>query len=119
MFTNTKTPASERATNCCECCSDCRHAVIIVDLVIIALEGLAFILLATNSNTSYFAMDQDTNLIRTEMIFSAISIMAEIISNYGTYIFNISPVFLNMAWLLVGFIAGIVIYVQWCEDCNY
>jgi len=107
------TPA--RAKPCCGCCCDYRRAVIIVDLVIVILEALVLISLSLG------AMDQvlfvpDEDLIKTEMIFSGVSIATGLLSIFGAYIFNIWPVLINVAWLLVGFIAAIIYAIQACND---
>lgn len=61
-------------------------------------------------------MVQDEELYKTEMIFSGVSVATGLLSIYGAYIFNIWPVLLNMTWLIVGYVAGIIYVVQWCND---
>mmetsp|Transcript_37608 Transcript_37608/g.79299 ORF Transcript_37608/g.79299 Transcript_37608/m.79299 type:complete len:210 (+) Transcript_37608:450-1079(+) len=114
--TMSTTATPERARPCCGCCCDYRRAVIIVDLVIIALEVLVLILLASDTASNYVVLYEDDDIVKTEMIFSAVSIVTGLISIYGAYIYNIWPVLLNVAWLLVGFIVAIIVVVKWCDD---
>lgn len=111
-------PLPVRASKCCGCCCDYRRAVIIVDIVIIVLEVFVMIFLATDTATYYFVLYQDEDIVKTEMIFSAISIIFGFCSIFGAYVFNIWPVLLSVVWLLVGYIAGIIVGVQWCNDFN-
>ena len=48
--------------------------------------------------------------------FFFLVVVTGLISIYGAYAFNIWPVLLNVAWLIVGFIATIIVVVKWCDD---
>mmetsp|Transcript_28268 Transcript_28268/g.60240 ORF Transcript_28268/g.60240 Transcript_28268/m.60240 type:complete len:207 (+) Transcript_28268:828-1448(+) len=104
-----------RATPCCGCCCDFRRAVIIVDMIIIIIEAITIILLATSSYDN-LVISQDEDVVRTEMIFSIVSIVTGLISIYGAFIFNIWPVYVNVGYLLIGYIAGVVYVAGWCKD---
>mmetsp|Transcript_24412 Transcript_24412/g.51165 ORF Transcript_24412/g.51165 Transcript_24412/m.51165 type:complete len:219 (+) Transcript_24412:176-832(+) len=115
MNNSTMSTTPARARLCCGCCCDFRRAVIIVDLVIVILEALVLISLPLGA-TDQVLFVPDEDLIKTEMIFSGVSIATGLLSIFGAYIFNVWPVLINVAWLLIVYIAAIIYAIQWCND---
>lgn len=131
-------PSSNRATStvqseehlgrqgakCCGCCCDFRRAVIIINIVIMILEGLVLILVATGSfSLSYFyGTDHDGSpttedqYATTEMIFSGVSIVLSSAAIFGAVTFNVILVGLNVVWLVIAFVLGIFFGLKFCYD---
>jgi hypothetical protein len=110
---------------CCYCCCDYRRAVIIINIVIGVLEAIVLIALATGAfSISYYSGGGSTSLNdkydTIEMIFSGISIVLSSLAIVGAYYYKIILVGLNVLWLVVAYVLGIVLAVQYCgEFCDY
>ena len=115
--TNTalQTDPPRRGKPCCFCCCDYRQAVIQVDVVIIFLELIVIIVLAAGG-ANFLVYAQSDRLTKIEMIFSGVSIITGGLSIYGAYMYSIFLVLINVLWLLVGYVAAIVIAVNYCKD---
>lgn len=121
MTNSTSEPEPRQGQKCCGCCCDYRRAVIIVNLVIIILEAIVFILAATGSlgyvvDTGAEGTDLLDKYSTTEMIFSAVSIVLCGVAIGGAYSYNIIMVGLNVLWLVVGYVLGIFLVINFCND---
>jgi hypothetical protein len=120
-YTSVQDYEPRQGQKCCGCCCDYRRAVIIVNIVIMILEAIVLILVATGMLGYYiYGGDEGSDLLgkyeTIEMVFSAISIVMSAVAIGGAYLYSSIMVGLNVVWLVVGYGLGIWLGLNYCND---
>lgn len=117
----------KQGQKCCGVCCDFRRAVIIVNVLIILLEAILLVLVATGvfgkvmlkldgGSNHAFLMDKYN---RIQMIFSGISALLSLVAIVGAANYSTVMVGINAVWLLVEYVLGIVLVLSYCNNyCN-
>jgi hypothetical protein len=107
----------------CYCCCDYRRAVIIINMVFGVLEALLLILLATGTYGLYHyngggstSLANEYSYETIEIIFGGISIILSSVAIFGACYYKIILVGLNVLWLVVAYVLGIIFAVQYCSE---
>lgn len=113
---------------CCNCCCDFRMAVIIIDIIGIALSVFGLALLALPSEDLYeaYRLDEDeeealevySDSITATAIISGIGIVALAVPLYGAVKYNAPMVGFGIVWLVATFIAAVVIDIIYINKAN-
>ncbi|CAB9505563.1 expressed unknown protein [Seminavis robusta] len=122
-------PYRKQGAKCCCCCCDYRRAVIAVAIVLGTLEGLVLLYVLSGNYLSYACSSYyyGTNreceehfqaMATIETIFSITSIVLGIGAIWGAMTFNAFAVGLNAAWIVVGWILGVVFATSMCNAWN-
>jgi hypothetical protein len=115
----------KEGAKCCGCCCDYRRAVIIIAIITICISlGAIILTVASSVSTTQIDIDDDALLeiwddsLRTQAIFSGVSLVCAICALVGANMFNIPLVALNTLWYVANFIAGTIVNIQTSDEIN-
>jgi len=105
----------KQGSKCCGCCCDFRRAVIVVNIIFIILGVMS--ITGAIGNTQVIQSGYDDDQVEDDLkqintrnaIVSGIGLAASILSLIGAIHYNIIFVAVNIVWMLIQYIANIII----------
>lgn len=116
---------TKRGTKCCGCCCDFRRAVIILDIVLMALALMRLISLAFSGilvvvQTEGIDDDEVLDLIDASIlingIINGVGLFSLTFPLYGAMKFNVPLISVGIAWFLAAFVAGVIVDAMFLKE---
>jgi len=117
----------KQGEKCCKCCCDYRRAVIVINIIFIVAGVISILGAITSSqfNQNSGTIDDDT-VVKDELkdlnvlnsIISGIGLVASIASLVGAVNYNIYLVAVNVIWMMIQYIASVIISEQFYNSID-